>query len=227
MGYVNSNLAREAGRLIGWREKFWARRYQTILISAEESAQMDRLAYIISNGLKEGLVAAPQEWPGVHCIGSLLSGEPLAGYWFDRTQEYAARNRKEEFDRLQFASRETLTLDPFPCWRGLTQVQIRKRVTGLLNKVQTDTESSRKGAPPLGPEVILEQDPHSTPQRSKRSPAPFCHAVTKEARRELWEAYSRFVEAFRFAAEKLRRRDFLAKFPSGSFPPAQPFIPAC
>ena len=188
---------------------------------------MDRLAYIISNGLKEGLVAKPQDWPGVHCIDSLLSGEPLAGYWFDRTQEYGARNRREDFDRLQYASRETLTLDPLPCWRGLPQDQIRKRVTGLLSRVQAETQRTRKGAPPLGPEAILGEDPHSKPQRSKRSPAPFCHAVTQEARRELWEAYSRFVEAFRTAAEKLRRRDFLAKFPPGCFPPAQPFIPAC
>jgi len=27
MTYFNSNLAREAGRLVQWREKFWARRY--------------------------------------------------------------------------------------------------------------------------------------------------------------------------------------------------------
>ena len=227
MGYVNSNLAREAGRLIGWREKFWARRYQAILISAEESAQMERLAYILSNGPKEGLVAQPQDWPGVHCIDSLLGGEPLVGYWFDRTREYAARNRREDFDRLQFASRETLTLDPLPCWRGLTQDQIGKRVTGLLSRVQAETERARKGAPPLGPEAILEEDPHSKPQHSKKSPAPFCHAVAQTARRELWEAYSRFVEAFRPAAEKLRRRDFTARFPAGSFPPAQPFISAC
>ena len=160
------------------------------------------------------------------CQG-LLSGEPLAGYWFDRTQEYAARNRREDFERLQFATRETMTLHPLPCWRGLSQDQIRARVTGQLSRAQAETEIARKGTPPLGPEAILEQDPHSKPQRSKRSPAPFCHAVTQAARHELWEAYSRFIEAFRAAAEKLRQRDFTAKFPSGSFPPAQPFIPAC
>ena len=26
MGFVNSNLAREANRIIGWKEKFWSRR---------------------------------------------------------------------------------------------------------------------------------------------------------------------------------------------------------
>jgi hypothetical protein len=43
MGYVNSNLAREAGRLNRWREKFWSRRYRAIVASQEEGAQRERL----------------------------------------------------------------------------------------------------------------------------------------------------------------------------------------
>jgi REP element-mobilizing transposase RayT len=39
MGHFNSNLAREAGRLIHWREKFWGRRYQAIPVSEEEAAR--------------------------------------------------------------------------------------------------------------------------------------------------------------------------------------------
>ena len=36
MNYLNSNLAREAGRLVRWREKFWGRRFQAVIVSAEE-----------------------------------------------------------------------------------------------------------------------------------------------------------------------------------------------
>jgi hypothetical protein len=35
MGFVNSNIARELGRLVDWKEKFWGRRYQGIVISDE------------------------------------------------------------------------------------------------------------------------------------------------------------------------------------------------
>ena len=31
----------------------------------------------------------------MHCAKSLLTGEPAEGYWFDQTQEYAARRRGE------------------------------------------------------------------------------------------------------------------------------------
>jgi hypothetical protein len=112
---VNSNLAREIGRLANWREKIWSRRYQAILVSQEKEAQLERLQYVLSHGVKEGLVAKPKDWPGVHCARALAEGEPLRGYWFDRTQEYAARRRGEDFDRLRYATVETLHLSPLPC----------------------------------------------------------------------------------------------------------------
>jgi REP element-mobilizing transposase RayT len=48
MGYFNSGLAREAGRLVKWREKFWSRRYRAIVISGEPAAQRERLKYVLS-----------------------------------------------------------------------------------------------------------------------------------------------------------------------------------
>ncbi len=58
----------------------------------------------------------------------------------------------------------------------------------------------------------------------KKSPAPLFHTAGRRAYLELREAYSRFVAAFRDAAEKLRAGDRLVSFPEGSFPPALPFV---
>jgi REP element-mobilizing transposase RayT len=120
MGHFNSKLAREVGRLTGWREKVFGRRYQAILISSEDRAQIERLRYVLSHGCKEGLVERLQEWPGVHCVHALMEGKTLEGWWFDRTQEYLAGRRGEDFGRFQYATRETLELDPLPCWKHLT-----------------------------------------------------------------------------------------------------------
>ncbi len=68
MGYVNTNIAKEAGKLAQWREKFWSRRYQHIVVTEEEPAQVARMKYLLSHGAKEGLVRRPQDWPGVHGI---------------------------------------------------------------------------------------------------------------------------------------------------------------
>jgi hypothetical protein len=226
MCYVNSNLAREAGRLVDWLEKFWSRRYRSIVISDEEGAQVGRLRYVLSHGAKEGLVDSPIQWPGVHCVRALSDGEPLKGYWFDRTQENAARTRREDFERLRYATPETLELDPLPCWQGLTLEQIRVRVSPLVDEIETEAAAARQDLPSLGVEAVLAQDPHSRPKQSKKSPAPRFHAWSHEARWALYEAYGFFVGAFRDAAEKLRSGDLTARFPAGSFPPHLPFVRA-
>jgi REP element-mobilizing transposase RayT len=226
MCYVNSNIAREISRLYGWEDKIWSRRYQAIVISGEEEAQIARLKYLLGNGCKEGLVARPQDWPGVHVARALVKGEDLTGTWFDRTQEYAARNRGEAFDRLKYASVETLHLSPLPCWKHLPPQVWRERALNLIREIEEEAAAQRSstGRQPLGAAAILSQDPHGRPKHSKRSPAPLFHAVSAKVRRELWEAYRWFVASFREAAEKLRAGDLDARFPLGSFPPALPFV---
>jgi len=83
MNYFNSNLAREAGRLVRWREKFWGRRFQAVIVSDEEEAQVGRPAYVLAQGVKEGLVASPFDWPGVHCAQALTEGTSICGRWHD------------------------------------------------------------------------------------------------------------------------------------------------
>jgi hypothetical protein len=224
---VNSNIAREISRLHGWRDKIWARRYRAIVISGEEEAQAARLKYLLAHGCKEGLVARPKDWPGAHVARALVQGEEgVTGLWFDRTQEYAARNRGETFDRLKYATVETLHLSPLPCWRHLPAPAWRERAVHLIREIEEETAArmSRTGRQPLGVAAVLGQHPHDRPKHTKRSPAPLFHAVSDRIRRELWEAYRWFVASFREAAEKLRAGDRDAAFPIGSFPPALPFV---
>ena len=145
MAYVNSNLAREISRLYRWPEKIWSRRYQGIVISGEEPAQIARMRYLLANGSKEGLVASPQDWPGVHVAKALIQGEDLTGHWFDRTQEYAARNRGETFDRLQFATPETLYLSPLPCWKHLPEDAWRGRAGHLIQEIEDEAAVAAGG----------------------------------------------------------------------------------
>jgi hypothetical protein len=226
MGYVNSNLARKIGRLVGWREKIWSRRYQAIVISSEEAAQVERLKYVLAHGVKEGLVEKVTDWPGVHCAQVLMTGETVQGYWFDETQAYAARRRGEDFDRMRFATRETLTLSPLPCWKHLPKERQRQFVAALIAEIEAEAEVRRQhtGSQVLGVSAVRGQHPLDRPQKSKKSPAPLFHAASKVVRRELYEAYRWFVGVFRDASEKLSAGDRTAKFPVGSFPPALPFV---
>jgi hypothetical protein len=76
----------------------------------------------------------------------------------------------------------------------------------------------------LGVKAILSYDPQHRPSTLARSPAPRAHAATKAARKTFYEIYAAFVAAFREASERLLLGDRNAPFPTGSFPPALPFV---
>ena len=171
-------------------------------------------------------MARVDEWPGINMIKAVLDGVPIRGTWFDRTQEYRARLRRKVFEPRSFGSEETVVLSQLPCWRHLSLEMYRELVAGLVREIETDAAAEREltGREPLGPEAILNQHPHTRPEKIKKSPAPLFHAASKASRQGLRAAYGTFLAAFREAAERLKAGDRLARFPNGCFPPALPFV---
>ena len=228
MNYLNSNLAREAGRIHRWREKFWGRRYQAIVVSPEEKAQVGRLRYILSHGCKENLVARPRDWPGANSVRALVEGRTPGGLWFDRTRESRARARGQAVTSRVYASRETIRLVRLPCWSHLSEASYRASVDELVSQVESDTAErhSQQNTRPLGVKAIISQSATERPERPKREPAPDFHTATKACHREFLEAYRWFANIYREATRKLQTGDLNVIFPPGSFPPRLPFVGA-
>lgn len=109
---------------------------------------------------------------------------------------------------------------------GLTEERQRKLVADLIAEIEAEAAVHRQhtGSQVLGASAVRGQHPFDRPKKSKKSPAPLFHVASKAVRRELYEMYGWFVVAFREASEKLRGGNRLASFPSGSFPPALPFV---
>ena len=230
MGYLQGNLATEIQRLVDWRGKLWHGRYRAIPVSDEPEAQVGRLAYVLSNGCKEGLVSSPEMWPGIHSIHALRDGKPLAGVWFNRTALSQARHRSEEVTLADFAEPLTVELSPLPCWErmGLSERQMRDEVAALVRRIGREAAADRKarGVRPPTLTRLLTMKPHDRPKEPKRTPAPWIHAASREVRRVYRERYRRFLEAFLAARERLRSGDPEPGFPEGSFPPRLPFVPS-
>ena len=224
MNYLNSNLAREAGRLARWREKFWGGRFQAVIVSDEEEAQVARLSYVLAQGVKEGLVASPFDWPGVHCAQALTEGTPLSGRWHDRTLESGARRKGIPIEPEAFMEHEELQLTPLPCWESIPPEEYRARVLQLIDAIEHDARRLQEetGKAPLGADAVCRQNPHHEPNRIKKGPAPLVHAVAPAVRRSLRKAYFAFRKAYRYAAHRLRAGATDFEFPVGAFPPRLP-----
>jgi REP element-mobilizing transposase RayT len=225
---LQSKAAREVNRLTGWRGPVFERRYEMTVVTDEEPAQVERLKYVLSNGVKENLMERVSQWPGVHSAEALMHGTPLEGHWFDRTRQYAAKNRGEKLGREEYVFAESLVLSPIPCWAHLPADRYREQIKTLVEEVDAEAARARQrsGAKVLGVKAVLAQDPQARPDSVSRSPAPLVHAATKAARKMFYEIYAEFVSAFRAAAEALRQGRWDVSFPAGSFPPALSFVPS-
>jgi hypothetical protein len=220
MGYANSNVAKELGRIHGWAARLWARRARPIPILDEES-MVARLRYILAQGVKEGLVERPEEWPGATSTPWLL-GEELVGVWIDRDLETRARRRSRNLDPSCYTTRYEVRMAPIPCWAHLTRDQIASRTRALIDEVVA--EGRARGIPVLGVDRVLSQDPHGMPQESNHSPAPLCHAACQTLRLAFRTAYRAFVGAFRAAADSLKAGHSRVEFPPGSFPCSAAYV---
>src|SRR5215218_8297121 len=118
--------------------------------------QVDRLKYGLAHGVKEGLVEKVSQWPGVHCMRALVEGETVEGYWFNRSQEHAARQRRENFDRLHYATPEVLALSPLPCWKHLSEETRRRLVADLVADIESEAAVRREqtGSQVLGVSAV-------------------------------------------------------------------------
>ncbi len=185
MRHANGNLSKEIGRLHRWPGKLWQRRYRGILVSEEKEAQMARLRYLLAAGVKEFLVDRAIDWPGVHSARALLKDQPLRGWWFDRTREFAAHRRGERPGRYDYAEEEKLVLDPLPCWRHLPAEEVRRRVREVIREVEHEALVERRntGKQSQGAESVMAADPHYRPEKLEHSSAPMFHAVRKRVRR--------------------------------------------
>ncbi len=228
MFHFGGNSSKKIGKFRGWKGALWQRRYDAVVVSSEPEAQWKRLKYLLSHGVKEGLVESPIEWPGVHTAGPLLRGEPLEGVWFNKSKEWAARNRGLDVDAYDFATRYRIHLAQLPAFRHLDPKAYRDKVARLIDEIQDEGRTKLDGNPVAGVEKVQSLDPHEPPtRRPKNSPKPRFHAASRQARDELLKEAATFAAQYRIASEALRvhhNPKAIDWFPPRSYPPALPFV---
>lgn len=103
IAFVKREISRRHGRNINWHEAMWNQFVCAALPSP--ASQVACFKYILGQGVKEGLVRRPEDWPGVHVAKQYVgrNPQPLNGEWFNGTDAAIVRahakyieNRRKE-----------------------------------------------------------------------------------------------------------------------------------
>ena len=215
---AKSQIAKEVQRLSGWKGGIFERSDVTVIADDEES-QIERLKYVLAQGVKEGLVPHPSKWPGMQCATALTTGSMrLEGVWIDRTHLYE-RVRKEtrqskavvrlELDRATYKSYEKkmmLPLAPIPCWAHLEVPEIAKRCRELVREILLEhADVIQTVQPGYRARIMDKRQFHHRPESRKRGVQPLVHAHDPEVWKRYADRANRFFRQFKSASERLRQ----------------------
>ncbi len=219
MRHLLGNLSKKLGPLAGWRGQFWERRFSAEPIFGAD-AQEGRLRYLLSHGVKEGLVRSPLEWPGLTCVRQLLSLATERFPFFHWSRRWKdgrlVKGGTNRFD-ARWIEHEELELQPLPAWAELSPNERRRRVKTMIDEIEAKWRQVHQEV--RGVEATRWQRPGRRPKHVKRSPEPLCHADTRVAWVEYRRAYRRFAEWFREASARFLAGDQTAEFPPRAFKP--------
>lgn len=235
IGYVKREISYRWGhsRQVNRHGQMWRDYEMTALPTA--SSQIRSLRYVLSQGVKEGLVVRPQDWPGVHCARALLTGTPMRGRLLNATaysRAVDAERRKrapKRVNREDFVINYSLEFATLPAWKHLDEASRRAEIRSLIDGVVADGHALRRGRPPLGRDRIKKVP---LDRMTKLPKAPWRERVRRlvcwaspnapETRAYL-DDYWAFQDAFRAAANAAKRmRDPVsALFPDGAHIPGR------
>ncbi len=228
-----SQIAKEVQRLCGWTGGIFQAHSTITPVTDETEAQIARLRYLLSQGLKEGLVPHPSKWPGVHAVKALLTGAMrMRGTWIRRSERYevdrsrrrarSSRARRRHRNPRDFEDTVYLELSPLPCWDGLEPKEIARRTRELVQELRVEYAEQRR-------QVRRDYRRHLTdrsqfcrrPQSAPRSERPKVHAATLGEWKRWVDALESWTARYRAASRRLRQGELEAieEFPENAFVP--------
>ena len=238
---ANRQIAHEVQKLCKEHSKPWnggifCKKRASIIEVVGREAELGRLRYLLSQGVKDGLVPHPTKWPGVQSASAWLSGSmKLTGSWIDRTSLYeierGASRRKKKVTRKWLTlkafkaceRRVVLPLWPLPCMDDMSPNERRAIVHELCGSILIEHKGKISEVPRDWKKRLCNPAKFTyRPASAKHDIVPEVHADSKETWR-LWKIeWDNWLNLYTRASERLRKgiAEALHEFPQGCFIPS-------
>jgi putative transposase len=185
VSYFMRNTARVAQRMYGVRGKVWAR--SSLVPIIDDLASIRRLRYILSNGVKEGLVESAVDWPGASTAFALLHGEAIEARWRPLSQKVPQPD-----DPLH-----VIELVPLPCWRARPGSERRAIIASMLDDIESEGRKLRDARPVVGARALVAQSPLAETELAVAHAAPLVHTSSEALGAQFLAERAAYVAEFR------------------------------
>ncbi|MBV8760323.1 MAG: hypothetical protein JO257_23730 [Deltaproteobacteria bacterium] len=188
-------LARCINALRGRWENFFASEHTSVVRCETQDALIEKLTYVATNPVNDGLVERVDDWPGASGYRALLEGTPLRA---TRPRHFFAEDgdMPEEVELL-------LTIAPELGDRAEILAAVQRRVAAV--EAEEDRRRAANGMRVLGRYAILRQSWRDSPssKEPRRGLRPTIAARSLWARLEAIQRKREFVAAYRRARQAL------------------------
>ena len=229
VGFFQQEVSRRVGKLRKWTGAKWADRYKATALPTRDS-QLETLHYVLSQGVKEDLVAKCWQWPGAHFAKAIKRGRPEQGVWLDGTGYAKALDRQRRGGpmavRAAFETRLKVHLALLPCVGAKNWADYRETLLRMMDQINFEhlMRRQREQTGVLGVKKILACSPE---RRCDIPPIPW---LKRRKRMIIWAksehedsrayltAFYTFQQSFSDAVMKIKQ-GLKAQFPPGAFLP--------
>jgi putative transposase len=196
--FLNSLLARCINAVRGRWENLWATEQASVLLLADAEAILSETIYTLTNAVKDHLVDAVRNWPGVCSYRYQLVNKPMVvkrpRHFFDPT------GAMPEHIELHFVRPAEFRHLSHEEWAGLLREQVATVERAAANRRRTSNIKL------LGRKAVRRQSPYSSPRTIAKRRAMVPRVATKNTslRIERLEQNKLFAHHYRLAREALR-----------------------
>jgi REP element-mobilizing transposase RayT len=206
--HFHKMLAKTLNAMRGRWENFWASEQVCIVHLVDPIDVMRKLVYTATNPVKDHLVAAVAQWPGVNGLDALVKRQPMTAT--RPTHYFRADGKMPETVTLELVVPHELGSFESIVGELTKQVEVAER--------ELAAERARSGIRVLGANAIRRQLWHSSPTtiEPRRNLRPTIAAKSLWSRIEAILRNRAFVTAYR-SARKLWSVGLPASFPVGTY----------
>jgi len=228
MWYFQTNLAKAINREMKRHGgSVFAKRYDAVPVADDESF-LNRLIYILGNGVKARLVKRADQWPGLSSLGASLNGEKLIFKMLNATAYQLACLAKgaNRVNKKDYIETYIIPIAPPDCFADKSPKKVQSAIRDLLTAFEQKhaLERKDKGQKVLGVKKIMSTNFRDRPVNPSFSPRVMIFCKDKFTKEEYKEALRSFTAAYQEASASfknatMKKKRSMAEWPDYSCPP--------